>query len=353
MKRTLTFSEFINENIQIGDQGDEVSAVQQKLIDLGLLNIPSPTGYFGNQTDLAVKTFQDKNGLAVDGIVGINTRPKLLGADSSTLVKTIKDTSFTNNDKYKQVQISDTLKSNNINIDSSKENILFTVKEEGCAEWVSNKLGALGVNRQGNAWHARAIDEDLIEFNAFKNLSSSVLSEMASIFTFINSNPKEKVAERRIKSLVQKIIPQQAQIKPMLNVNDIVGMYYEDSENFTKAFFEGATGRIDMGTGGKVTSPYFRRKDNGSPWTPEDLGQKIEFVPGNTLKSGGGFTFNTHLGYVGAIVDGEPIIFHSIHQKIHSTPFSKMNKVKILWVKSGEKRGIFATTMDKIKRGLS
>jgi len=350
MKRTLTFSQFINENVKMGDQGNEVSAIQQKLIDLGLLDIPSPTGYFGAQTNLAVQTFQRKNGLDPDGVVGVNTSPKLLGGVQPRVTK---DTPIVNNNKYNQVQISDTLKSNKINLDPSKENILFTVKEEGCAEWVSNKLGTLGVNRQGNAWHARAIDESLIEFNAFQNLSSPILSEMASIFTFINANPKEKVAESRIKSLVQKIIPQQAQIKQMLNVNDIVGMYYGSSENFTKAFFEGATGRIDMGTGGKVTPTYFRRKDTGSPWTPEDLGQRIEFVPGNTLKSGGGFTFNTHLGYVGAIVDGEPIIFHSIHQKIHSTPFSKMNNVKILWVKSGEKRGIFATTMDKLKRFIS
>jgi hypothetical protein len=92
-----------------------------------------------------------------------------------------------------------------------------------------------------------------------------------------------------------------------------------------------------MGKGIKVTNgPYFR-DEKGKPWAPSDLGKKIKFVPGNSLKKGLGFGLNTHLGYVGAIVDGEPIIFHNVHGTVFSTPLSDMDKTKIVWVKKGPK----------------
>ena len=66
-----------------------------------------------------------------------------------------------------------------------------------------------------------------------------------------------------------------------------------------------------------------------------DLKKKIEFIPGNSLKNGSGFGINTHLGYVGAIVNGEPIIFHAVHGTVHATPLSKMGNTKVIWVKTG------------------
>ena len=40
-------------------------------------------------------------------------------------------------------------------------------------------------------------------------------------------------------------------------------------------------------------------------------------------------------GYVGAKVNGEPIIFHNVHGQVFATPLSKRNNTKIFWVKSG------------------
>ena len=93
-----------------------------------------------------------------------------------------------------------------------------------------------------------------------------------------------------------------------------------------------------MGTGAKVANgPYFRRKDTGAAWTPADLKKNVEFIAGDTLTKGGGFSFNTHLGYVGAIAKGEPIIFHNVHNTVHATPLSKMGRnVQILWIKKGK-----------------
>ena len=234
------------------------------------------------------------------------------------------------------VLVSDTLVNKKIVFDPSNETTPFTCSEEGCAEWVSNQLSDLGVQRQGNAWHSHNINQKSLEKSPFLKLSPNIQNQMAVLFSTINANPKEKSQESNAKRLVNTLIPQQQSFKNLLSVNDIVGLYYDDSTNFTKAFFEGATGMSDMGNGSKITDgPYFRRADNGKPWSSKDLGQKIKFVPGNSLKNGSGFGLNTHLGYVGAKVDGEPIIFHNVHGQVYATPLSKMGDTKVLWVKSG------------------
>ena len=234
------------------------------------------------------------------------------------------------------VLVSDTLVNKKIVFDPSNETTPFTCSEEGCAEWVSNQLSDLGVQRQGNAWHSHNINQKGLEKSSFLKLSPDIQNQMAVLFSTINANPKEKSQESNAKRLVNTLMPQQQSFKNLLSVNDIVGLYYDDSTNFTKAFFEGATGMSDMGNGSKITDgPYFRRADNGKPWSSKDLGQKIKFVPGNSLKNGSGFGLNTHLGYVGAKVDGEPIIFHNVHGQVYATPLSKMGDTKVLWVKSG------------------
>jgi len=55
-----------------GDRGESVRKVQQKLSSWGYLS-GGVDGIFGPKTTSAVKYFQRKNGLAVDGIVGSKT----------------------------------------------------------------------------------------------------------------------------------------------------------------------------------------------------------------------------------------------------------------------------------------
>ena len=85
------------------------------------------------------------------------------------------------------------------------------------------------------------------------------------------------------------------------------------------------------------------------------LGQNIKFKAGNTLSGGKSPGLNTHLGFVGATVDGEPIIFHNIHQQVYATPLSKMSKdgTAIMWAKRGDgttkKEVVSKGTVDKVK----
>lgn len=64
-----------------GDSGDDIKEMQDRLAQLGYFEGTS-TGYFGSITTNAVKCFQETNGLAIDGVVGKNTR-KLLYSDEA------------------------------------------------------------------------------------------------------------------------------------------------------------------------------------------------------------------------------------------------------------------------------
>ena len=68
------------ETLKKGSKGDNVKALQTLLIGYGYdCGNYGADGDFGSATDEAVKAYQKKNGLDVDGIVGKNTWNKLLG----------------------------------------------------------------------------------------------------------------------------------------------------------------------------------------------------------------------------------------------------------------------------------
>jgi len=81
-----------------GDKGDEVSAFQKRLVDLGYLN--KADGVFGEKTKSAVMTFQRKVGLYPDGVVG--------PATMSALYKTSAPTASTPTDSSYLLKYSDT-----------------------------------------------------------------------------------------------------------------------------------------------------------------------------------------------------------------------------------------------------
>lgn len=58
-------------------QGDDVREVQQALVRAGLLNSTDVDGFFGINTEIAVKNFQEQKGLSKDGMVGSQTRRAL------------------------------------------------------------------------------------------------------------------------------------------------------------------------------------------------------------------------------------------------------------------------------------
>lgn len=73
--------------IDFGDRGEQVKQVQRKLISKGF-SLPQygSDGVFGEETEIAVRAFQNQQGIHVDGIVGPITLQKL-GISSSGNVK--------------------------------------------------------------------------------------------------------------------------------------------------------------------------------------------------------------------------------------------------------------------------
>ncbi|HYE12773.1 MAG TPA: peptidoglycan-binding protein, partial [Patescibacteria group bacterium] len=64
------------DTLQNGSKGMEVKKLQQQLKSLGYFK-GEITGYFGSVTEVAVKSFQKKSGISVDGIVGSSTYKKV------------------------------------------------------------------------------------------------------------------------------------------------------------------------------------------------------------------------------------------------------------------------------------
>lgn len=67
--------------LRLGDEGNTVSNIQKLLSKYGYLNSANVTGYYGEVTEKAVKSFQTQNGLSSDGTVGAMTMAKLTGSD--------------------------------------------------------------------------------------------------------------------------------------------------------------------------------------------------------------------------------------------------------------------------------
>lgn len=79
-----------SDNVKKGDKGEGVKLVQQALKDAGYK--VSVDGDFGNQTDAAVRQFQKKNNLTVDGVVGKITWGKLSAAGTGSTAATTTTT---------------------------------------------------------------------------------------------------------------------------------------------------------------------------------------------------------------------------------------------------------------------
>lgn len=69
-----------NNALAIGNKGETVESVQKRLKKLGYIS--KATGYFGSDTDSAVRSFQKRNNLSVDGKVGPRTMNVLMSSSA-------------------------------------------------------------------------------------------------------------------------------------------------------------------------------------------------------------------------------------------------------------------------------
>lgn len=78
-----------NMSFEIGNQSEDIKAVQQRLVDLGYLKFENPTDsvtdHYGSKTSDAVKTFQEKNGLDATGVADSATLKVLFSAEALSI----------------------------------------------------------------------------------------------------------------------------------------------------------------------------------------------------------------------------------------------------------------------------
>ncbi|MBQ2202777.1 MAG: peptidoglycan-binding protein, partial [Clostridia bacterium] len=73
-----------------GTEGADVERIQQRLAHFGYLSSGQVTGYYGDKTQTAVKSFQKRNGLKNSGLVDYETMQKLLSEDAKKAPATPK-----------------------------------------------------------------------------------------------------------------------------------------------------------------------------------------------------------------------------------------------------------------------
>jgi hypothetical protein len=189
---------------------------------------------------------------------------------------------------------------------------IFNAGQPECAQFVNdfdNQFEWVGA-----AWMAHNNDNlGSRIFSSFHNLNQSQIKQVIELWIKLDKTTKggKIKAPNEFGNFVGTLVPNSPPVT--LQLNDIIGIYLPSSPNHGKALYEGGVNDPNR--------PYIE-KING------------KYVVGNTIKSGKGWGMNTHLGIVGAIKDGVPIIFHNIHGQVFSDPFNKLtDNARIAWVR--------------------
>lgn len=294
---------------------DNIKLIQRALIDKGYDVGPrKDDGVYGPKTKAAVIKYQTDNNIKpTTGFVGDITA-KSLGVNSlSKRTRTTPkpkgysglssdiDTNFVGKFDLNKLSATDSIP-------------VCDAGQEQCAQFVSEFSKKIGAGEVGDAWTAH--DNDKLGqrvWSVYTSLTPQQVDKIFNIFKNIAGliGPKYNGSQvENIKRLQEELI------KPVpvsvLKVNDVVGIYYPKSTYHEKAFYQSAT----FGKG------YFVRKGI------------TDWEKGSTIQSGKGFGLNTHVGIVGAIKDGVPLIFHNIGGQVYSDPYNNLkNDAKITWVR--------------------
>ena len=316
---------------------ENVTAVQNALINNKISVGPKGAdGKYGNDTIKAVITFQQKNGLSPDGQVGPCTA-KALG------VKPLIGSGECKNKNVKGVTPAPTTKKTTTSksVNSPKDYDCIAVDADTCKKITPNSVVSIGKGSEtqctayarkclsqygidslgGSAWEAlRTVKnrggevkynmfDNNFDYNSIERGIKKLGNNWVGCGCFDKTDTKsvtsvDKTCDGgKLSSLISNAYPNTSSVNlGNLELGDIVGMYWKDSGNKGKAFCQKA--QVDKN--GNITNK-------------------------NTA-------VNTHLGFVGAIKNGQPIIFHNVHGEYSAVPaknfMSKSSPAMITWVVS-------------------
>jgi LysM repeat protein len=218
-------------------------------------------------------------------------------------------------------------------IDSAASNKLMQVQTTKCADFVNKFTDS--VSYVGDAWMAKA-NENIGPFvyNIFDKLTKPEQDEAIKMWQEIHNRTSSLnltgnkwkdsgPMSAKIKSFIQKLISKDPLNPSLLKLDDIVGIYFPPSSHHEEAFYEG-----------------------GKNWFVDGKGKMgAGDIPGKTIRTGEAWGMNTHLGIVGAIKNGKPIIFHNIPAsktvgQVWADPIDKIHGGgKIVWARRPKSAG--------------
>ncbi len=289
---------------------EEVKKLQAELIRLGFLDLTSgPTGYFGTLTQKALDRYESGETSKVNSKSGGKSGGKL---DSGSG----ENKTSTDGPQCIALTTEECAK-----ISSTKESeISSSQKELRCSAYMVKCLSQYNeFLKGGNAWHVyknakrngeakyNVYGDGSIDWNKIyaqlkeNKITKKVCNEYAK------QDDSDKIVKSNLPSIVTNSMPQSSKVSlDSLKLGDIVGLYHKGSSNKGMAFCQNA---LDKGL--------------------DDYGNLSNKAP---------FTFNSHVGFVGAIKNGVPIVIHNVHGSHTATPatmmLSKNSEDMIVWVVS-------------------
>lgn len=219
---------------------------------------------------------------------------------------------------------------NNCLANPNKSTKLGSSSVTDCAAFVnafSNKVSYVG-----NAWFTHDLDSaGKRKFSVYTSVPEDVKQNVRKIFNSIWKKggwAKASEYSQNIKNIQDSLVPNQSSLKSKLSKGDIVGIYYPPSSHHVEAFYQSATGKD--GKGNPISPSYIKTDSNGNFVKGSDGYPKL----GKTWQSGRIWSPNTHLGVVGDVKNGTPIIFHNIGGTVWADPLGSLQGGgKIMWIK--------------------
>jgi hypothetical protein len=205
-------------------------------------------------------------------------------------------------------------------ISSTKEVLIGSGSETRCSAYMVKCLSQYDSELYGgNAWDVfnNVKNGGSVKYNAFtsgeinwNNIWSQLVKNKVSK-SVCTKHASIDDADKQVKSAVPSIVTNSVPSSPKINLSslrlgDIVGLYHKNSANKGMAFCQRA---------------LKRGLDNNGNVSDKDP-----------------FTFNSHVGFVGAIKNGIPVIIHNVHGSHMATPATQMmnknSEDMIVWVVS-------------------
>ena len=159
-------------SLQYGDQSSEVKKMQQRLKELGYFDTTC-TGYFGGVTETALKAFQKRNSLTVDGKAGTSTLSKLYSSSA----------------KAAQTESSQNGSTNQNNKEETKETVLKQGDRSDEVKTLQTRLKALGYFNDNVTGYFGSKTEDAVKaFQARNSLTVNGVANEATVKKLLSSS---------------------------------------------------------------------------------------------------------------------------------------------------------------------